>query len=146
MYDLLEEVLDTRLVVVGLFFLGGFGMGPGSDVSRTSPSRGEEKFSLLVGTADVRLGLVPHFALGPIADVSSPASSSGDSLVLGVNDVDRWFDVGGVEVRDVGVTSPSYRVSSSVIRYTFGAVSGQYSVSTPSSFLAFTVFRPTRGR
>lgn len=31
----------VMLVVVGPFFLRGFGLGPGSDVSRSSPSGGE---------------------------------------------------------------------------------------------------------
>lgn len=62
----------------------------------------------------MRLGLVPYFALGPIADVSYPASSSRGQLVLGMNDVDGWFEVGGPEFRDVGVASPSCRVSGSV--------------------------------
>ena len=62
----------------------------------------------------MRLGLVPYFALGPIADVSDPTSSSGDSLVVGMSDVNGWFDVRGPEIRDVGEASPSRRVSGSV--------------------------------
>jgi len=96
-------------------FLGGFGLGPIADVSRTSPSRGINEVSLLVGESDVRLGPVPYFAPGPIADVSNPASSSGDSLVLGMNDVDGWFDVRGPEIRDVVKASgPYWRTSGSV--------------------------------
>ena len=59
---------------------------------------------------DVRFGPVPHFALGPITDVSDPTSPSGDSLVFGMNDVDGWFDVRGLDIRDIGVASPSCRV------------------------------------
>jgi len=87
-----KEKKISRKLEPYLFFFGGFGLGPGSDVSRTSPSRGEKKFTLL-GLFAVRLGLVPYFTLGPIADVSNPASPSGDQLVLGMNDVDGWFDV-----------------------------------------------------
>ena len=87
------------------FILTGFGLGPGSDVSRTSPSRGEN-FILMVGTTNVGLGLIPNFALGSIADVSSPASTGGDSLVLGVGNVNGWFDVRGTEIGDIGQTSP----------------------------------------
>ena len=100
-----------------LFFLSGFGLGPGSNVSRTSPSRGEENFSLWLGNTDVRLRLIPHFALGPITDVSDPASSSGDPLVVGVDGVDGWFDIRGLEISDVGVTSPSRRVTGGVRNY-----------------------------
>ena len=39
--------------------------------------------------------LILHFVLGPIANVSDPTSSGRDSLVVGMNDVDRWFDVRG---------------------------------------------------
>lgn len=59
---------------------------------------------------DVRFGLIPYFALGPVANVSSPTSSGGDSLALGMDDVDRRFDVGGPDFSDVGITSPSSRV------------------------------------
>jgi hypothetical protein len=62
------------------------------------------------GGERVRLGLVPYFALGPITDVSSPASSGGDFLVFRMSDMDGWFDIRGSEIRDVGVTSPSCRV------------------------------------
>jgi len=96
-------------VVVGLFFLRRFGLGPGSDISRTSSSRGV-KLSLWVGTRDVRFGLVPHFALGPGADVSNPAAPGGDSLIIRMSDVDGWFDVRGPDISDVGVTAPSSRV------------------------------------
>ena len=58
----------------------------------------------------MRFGLVPHFALGPITDVSNPASSGGDPLVFRVNDVDGWFDIRGVEIRNVGETTPSCRM------------------------------------
>ena len=54
------------------------------------------------------LGLVPHFALGPIANVSSPTSASGDHLVLGMNDMDGGLDVGGPEIRDVGKACPDW--------------------------------------
>jgi len=103
---------NSRVLEPYLFFLADFGLGPGSDVSRTSPSRGE-KVSLLMGLFVVRLGLVPYFALGPIADVSSSTSPSGDQLVLGMNDVDGWFDVRRPELHDVGVASPSCRMSGS---------------------------------
>lgn len=95
-------------------FLGGFGLGPIADVSRTSPSRGVKEVCLLVGESDVRLGPVPDFALGPISDVSSPASSSGDSLVFGMSDVDGWFDVRGPEIRDAVKASPYWRTSGSI--------------------------------
>lgn len=107
-----REKKISRKLEPYLFFLRGFGLGPGSDVSRTSPSRGEKKVSLL-GLFAVGLGLVPYFALGPVADVSNPASSSGDQLVLGMNGVNGWFDVRGPELYDVGVASPSCRVSGS---------------------------------
>ena len=94
---------------IHLLFRWGFGLGPGTDVPRTSPSRGE-KLSLRVGAREVRLGLVPHFALGPITDVSNPASSGGDPLVFRVNDVNGWFDIRGVEIRNVGETTPSCRM------------------------------------
>jgi len=107
MDDLFHNAIDANLVVVmSRFFLGGFGMGPGSDVPHASPSRGV-KFSLRVGVTNVSLGLIPHFALGSIADVSSPTSPGGDSLILRVGDVNGWFDVRGVEISDIGVTSPS---------------------------------------
>jgi len=95
-----------------LFFLRGFGLRPGSDIARTSPSRGE-KFSLWVGTSEMRLGLVPHFAQGPIADVSNPTTSGGDSLIIRMNDMDGWFDIRGFEIRNVGVTAPSCRMPGS---------------------------------
>lgn len=88
------------------FVLGRFGLGPGSDVSRTTPSRGV-KFSLWAEMMNVRLGLIPHFALGSIADVSNPASAGGDSLVLRMGDVNGWFEVRGFEISDICVTSPS---------------------------------------
>ena len=94
------------------FFFGGFGLGPGSDVSRTSPSRRENGW-LLGGGSDVGFRLVPHFFLGPIANVSSPTSSGRDSLMLGMSDVDRWFDVRGPKVCNVGISSPSRRLSGS---------------------------------
>lgn len=94
------------VVVVSRFVLGGFGLGPGTDISRTSPSGGL-KFMLGVGMAEVRLGLIPNFALGSIADVSGPTSPGGDSLVLRVGNVNGWFDVGRVEVSDIGITSLS---------------------------------------
>jgi len=75
MNDLLEDALDAMLVVVvGPFFFGGFGLGPGSHVSRTSPSRGENGW-LLGGGSDVGFRLVLNFVLGPIANVSNPTSS-----------------------------------------------------------------------
>jgi hypothetical protein len=147
MYDLVESAFDGWLVVVGLFFLRGFGPGPRSDISRTSPSRGVKFRLLVVGKADVRFGLVPHFAMGPITDVSSPTSSSGDFLVLRVDDVNGWFYIRGTEVRDVGVTSPSSGMWGRIFWNDINAVSGRDAVSTPSSFLAErTVVRPTRGR
>jgi len=91
-----------------LFILWGFGLGPGSDVTRSSPSRGE-KLSLRVGAFEVRLGLIPHFALGPITNVSSSTSSGGDSLVVGVNDVNGWLDIRGPELLNAVVTVPSNR-------------------------------------
>jgi len=138
-----------RLVVMGLFVLGGFRLGPGAYISHTSPSRGV-KFSLGVGMFDVRLRLIPHFALGPIANVSNPATPGGDPVVLGMNDMDGWFDVRGPDVSDVGVTSSScrvvVRVGVSNFRNRFDAVRGQDSVSTPPSFQALPVLRATRGR
>jgi len=104
MYDIVQNAFDTGLVVVivGLaLFLGGFGLGPRSDVSRPSPSGGE-KFTLGVRGSMMGLGLIPHFALGSIPDISRSASTGGDSLVLGVNDMDGGFDVRGSEIRDVG--------------------------------------------
>lgn len=103
MDDLVQDVLDIDRML--FFFLGA---GGGSDVSRTSPSRGVKFSPWEGGTSDVRLGLVPHFALGPIANVSGPASASGDSLMLGMSDVDGGFDVGGSEIRDAGKASPSW--------------------------------------
>jgi len=113
MGDFVEDSFDAVglvIVVVGLILLWGFGLGPGADVSRTTPS-GREKFTLDVGMFEVRLGLIPHFTLGPITNVSSPASSGGDSLVLGVGDVNGWLDVRGLEISDVGITTPSGRVA-----------------------------------
>jgi hypothetical protein len=97
------------------FVLGGFGLGPGTDISRTSPSGGL-KFMLGVGMAEVRLGLIPNLAMGSIADVSGPASPGGDSLVLRVGNVNGWLDVRGVEISDVGITSPSCRVTGRVTK------------------------------
>lgn len=100
----------------------------------------------------VRLGLVPHFALGSIADISNPASAGGDPLVLRMGDVNGWFDVRGVDLRDVGITSPSSRVigrvkeTMVVFRDRFNAVRSRDPVSTPSSFQALSVLRATRGR
>jgi len=148
MDDLLQDGFDARPVVVGLFILGGFGLGPGSDVSRTSPSRGEQ-FLLWVGNSDVSFRLVPHFALGPITDVSNPAPSGRDSLVVRMNDVNRRFDVRGRDVRDIGVTSPAcrvVRVRLRVFRNNIDAALGLDTVSAPSSFQADTVVRPTRSR
>jgi len=146
MDDLLEEVLDARLVVMGLFFLWGFGLGPGSDIPRASPSRGEE-LCLWLGTVNVRFGLIPHFAQGPVTNISNPASSGGDSLMLGMSDVDGWLDVRGSEIGDVGISTPSRRMLNGVFRNGVNAVSGQDTVSTPSSFQAdLAVFRLTRGR
>jgi len=151
MDDLLEDALDARLVivVVGLFFLGarGFGLGPIADVSRTSPSSRMNVPLLGGGKSDVRLGPIPYFALGPITNVSNSASSSGDSLVLGMNDVDGWLNVRGPEIRDVGEASPSCRVRKRVFGNDIYAVSGQDSVRAPSSFRAnLTVFWSTRAR
>jgi len=110
MDDLVEDALDARLVVVvGLVFLGGFGLGPRPDVSRTSPSGGVNWW-FLGGGSDVGLRLVPYFALGPIANVPHPASSGGDSFVVGMSVVDRRFEVRGPKVCDLGVASPSCRV------------------------------------
>ena len=100
-----------------LVFLWGFGLGPGSDVTRPSPSRGE-KLSLKVGALDVGFGLVPHFALGPITNVSSTTSSGGDSLVVGVNDVDGWLDIGGSKFLNAGVSALSNRTPSRVTAHT----------------------------
>jgi hypothetical protein len=108
MDDLLQEVPDRVLVVVRLFLLWGFGLGPGSDVTRSSPSGGE-KLCLRVGAFDVGFGLVPYFALGPITNVSSPASSGGDFLVVRMNDMDGWLDIRGSELLNAGVTVPSNR-------------------------------------
>ena len=94
-----------------LFFLPGFGLGPGSDISHTSSSRGEKDFLLWLGEPDVRFGPVPHFALGPIADVSNSTSPGGDPFVFRMNDVDGWLDIRGREFRNVGVTTPSCRTS-----------------------------------
>jgi len=100
-----------------LFLLWGFGLGPGSDVTRSSPSIGE-KLSLRVGALDVRLGLVPHFALGPITNVSSPTSSGRDFLIVGVNDVDGWLEIRGSEFLNAGVTVPSNRTPSKATAHT----------------------------
>jgi len=97
MDDLVEDTLDARLVIVGPFFLGGFGLGPRPDVSRTSPSRGDNWW-VLGGGSDVGLRLVPHFALGPIANIPNPTSSGGDSLVVGMSVVDRWLEIRGPKV------------------------------------------------
>ena len=97
-----------------LFFPWGFGLGPVSDISHTSPSGGVKSCFLLLGNTDMRFGLFPYFALGPITDVSSPASSGGDSFIIGMNDVDGWFNVRGPEISDVGVSTPSCRVPGSV--------------------------------
>jgi len=66
----------------------------------------------------VRFGLVPHFALGPIANVSSPASSGGDSLVVGMNNVDGWLDIRGCDLLNAGVSAPSDGTSSRVTAHT----------------------------
>ena len=79
-------------------------------------------FRLGVGTREVRFGLIPNFALGSIADVSSPASPGGDSLVFGVGTVNRRFDVRGVKIGDIGITSPSCGVTG---RVTGGITKGQ---------------------
>jgi len=135
MDDLLDEIFDARLVVVGVgpVFLGRFGLGPIADVSRTSSSRGVNEY-LWGGKSDVGLGPVPYFALGPIADVSNPTSSSGDYLVLGMRDVNGYFDVRGPEVRDIGEASPCWRAWKRVFGNGISAVNGQVPVSTPSSF------------
>jgi hypothetical protein len=153
MNDLVKNAFDAKLVgVMSRFVFGGFGLGPGTDISRTSPSRGIEEFCLHVGMTNVRLGVVPHFALGSIADISNPASAGGDPLVLRVGDVNGWFDVRGVEISDVGITSPSSRVIgrvkeiTMVFRNRFNAVRSRNPVSTPSSFQALSVLRTTRGR
>ena len=101
---------------IHLLFRWGFGLGPGTDVPRTSPSRGE-KLSLRVGAREVRLGLVPHFALGPRSNVSNPTSSGGDPLVVGMNDMDGWLDIRGSELLDAWVT-PSNRTPSWVTAHT----------------------------
>lgn len=79
----------------------------------------------------VRLGLVPHFALGSIADVSSPASPGGDSLVFGVGDVNGRFDVRGVEIIDVTQTSPSIRT---IGRLTGGVTSSGSTMCTADGY------------
>jgi hypothetical protein len=63
----------------------------------------------------VRLRLVPHFALGPVADVSSPASPGGDPLVVRVGDVNGRLDVRGSDISDICVTPPSCRVMGRVV-------------------------------
>jgi len=145
MDDLLQEVFDAKLVVVGLFFLRRFGLGPRSDISRTSPSR-RIKLSIWVGTREVGFGLVPHFALGPLANVPGSASTSGDFLMVRMSDVKGWFDVRGPDISDVGVTAPSGRVRDGILRNGVDAIRGQDTVSTPSSFQALTVLWLTRGR
>lgn len=102
-----KEKLNNK---IHLFLLGRFGLGPGSDIPRASPSRGEE-FSFLGAKWEVGFGLVPHFALGPIANIPDPTSSGGDSLMLGMSDMDGWLDVRGSKVRNVGVSTPSRRTS-----------------------------------
>jgi hypothetical protein len=150
MDDLLQEVLNASLVVVSLFLLGRFGLGPGSDIPRASPSRGEEEFSFLGTKWDVGFGLVPHFALGPIANVPDPTSSGGDFLMLGMSDVDGWLDVRGSKLRNVGVSTPSCRTWEGVFRNNINSVTGLDPVRAPSSFLALArvadaVLRTTRG-
>ena len=56
----------------------------------------------------MRLGLVPYFALGPVADVSNPTASGGNQLVIGMRGVNGWLDVRGPELSDIGET-PSNR-------------------------------------
>lgn len=148
--NFVQNALDAmRLMVVGmgLFVLGGFRLGPGSDVPRTPPSRGEN-LCLGVGASDVGLRLIPHFALGPIADVSSSASARRDSLVFRVDNVDGRLDVRGPDISDVGITSPSSRVIGGsrmgIFKDGFDAIRREDPVSTPSSFQA-PVFRFTRG-
>jgi len=143
--DLLQEVPDIVLVVVRLVFLWGFGLGPGSDVTRSSPSRGE-KLSLRVGAFEVRFGLVPHFALGPITNVPSSTSSGRDFLVVGVNDVDGWLDIGGSELLNAVETVPSNRTRGREFRNDISSVTGLVTVSTPPTFLALAVLRPTGSR
>lgn len=92
-----------------LFVLGGFRLGPGSDISRTSPSRGEN-LCLGVGASEMGFRLIPHFALGPITDVTNSASAGRDSLMLRVDNVDGWFNVRGPGLSDISITSPSSRV------------------------------------
>jgi len=149
MDDLLQGTLnaglDVVVVVVGLIFLRGFGLGPGSDVSHTSSSRGVELRLKGLGKPDVRFGLVPHFALGPVADVSDPASSGRDLFMLRMSNVNGWLDVRGSEIRDVGITSSSNRMRVRVFRNAIDAISGQDTVSTPAALLA-TVLRLARGR
>jgi len=143
-----QNTFDAGLVVmmVSLFILRGFGLGPGPDVSHTSPSGGV-KFVFGRGESDVRFGLVPHFALGPIADVSNPASSGGDSLMFGVGVVNGWLDVGRLEIGDVSITSPSGGARDGVFRNGVDTVRGQDAVSATSSFQAhLPVLRATRGR
>lgn len=150
--NFVQNAFDAmRLMVLGmgLFVLGGFRLGPGSDVSRTSPSRGVN-LCLGVGASEVGFRLIPHFALGPIADVSSSASAGRDSLMLRVDNVDGWFNVRGPGLGDVGITSPPSRVMGvirmGIFKDGFDAVRGLDPVSTPSSFLAqLPVFRVTRG-
>jgi len=139
------------LMVVGLFVLTGLRLGPGSDVSRSSPSRRELNFPIGLGKTDVRLGLVPHFAVGSIADVASPASPGGDPLMLWVGDVNGRLDVRGLDISDVGVTSPSSRVTvsvnGSVLKNGIDSVTRKDPVGTPPSFQAYLpVLRTARGR
>jgi hypothetical protein len=67
--------------------------------------------------------------------------------MLRMSVVDGWLDVGGLEVRNVGVTAPSCRMLWFMdFRNGVNAVSGQGPVSTPSSFQALTVCRLAGGR
>jgi len=151
--DFVYDFFDAKLGVMMMrrFVLRGFGLGPGSDISRTSPSGGVKIF-LSIGEMDVRLGLIPHFALGPVAHISDPASPGGDSLMLRMGNVHGWFDVGGPEIGDIGITSPSRRVTrrveaAGIFRNRINAVSRYDPVSTPSSLQAhLSVIRAARGR
>ena len=71
-----------------------------------------------MGALDVRFGLVPYFALGPITNVSSSTSSGRDPLVVGVNDVDGWLNIKGSELLNAVVTVPSNRTPSRVTAHT----------------------------
>lgn len=151
--DFVYSFFDAKVVVMMMrrFVLAGFGLGPGSDISHTSPSGGV-KFFLCIGMMDVRLGLIPHFALGPVADVSDPASPGGDSLVLRMSNVNGWFNVRGPEIGDIGITSPSRRVTgrveaAGIFRNRINVVRRYDPVSTPSSLQAhLPVIRAARGR